>query len=1159
MKFSEIVNQAATLLQDSGRISYRALKREFDLDDETLDDLKEELIDIRELATDKDGKMLVWAGGTDASVETPAPTASASSVQAPIETNRQPLPVEQLAPEGERRQLTVMFCDLVGSTALSEQLDPEDLHAIVRAYQDACRQVIERYEGYIAQYLGDGILVYFGYPAAHEDDAVRGVRAGLDILAALPTLELAQPVQARIGIHTGPVVIGTVGGGEHTEQLALGETPNIAARVQGKAEPDTVAISADTYHLVQGFIACEDLGLQELKGLSAPLRLYQVTGEGEAQNRFDVSVQQGLTPLVGREEELELLHRRWERAKAGQGQVVLLSGEAGIGKSRLVQVLRDHSQDEPHLSILYRCSPFYQNSVLYPIIDGIQNFLQFAKDDTPAAKLTKLTQALEPLGMNDGETRALFATLLSIPLPDDHPPLSYSPQKQKEKTLQVLVTGLHKAAEQQPVRMEFEDLHWADASTLELLSLLIDEVASSKMLLLLTFRPEFSPPWLAQAHTLQLHLNRLPQQDIVAMVARVAGKVLPDEVVQQLLSKSDGVPLYIEEMTKNLLESELLTETDGHYELIGPLHELTIPSSLQDSFAARLDRLAPVRELAQIGAVLGREFTYDLIHAVSQMDDAKLRDGLQQLSQAEILFQRGAPPDATYTFKHALLQDAAYASLLLSRRQQLHQQTAQVVVEHFAETVETQPELVAHHYTEAGLLEEAVTYWQKAGERAAQRSANMEAINHLTTGLNLLETLPDTPRRAQQELAMLIAVGAPLQAIKGWTAAEVRKVYTRARELCQQLGETSQVFPMLFGVWVSHYTRAELQTAKELGEQLITLGQRLQDPGLQVEAHHAQWSVLLNLGELSRAREHAEQGFALYNPQQHRSLAFVYGGHDAGSCALNFGSTALWLLGYPDQARKRSDEALALVRESKHPLSLALSLYFAARLHQLCREDQVAHELAQEGIVLSDGRGFSLTLEWARIMEGWTLAERGQAEDGIAYIRQGDVASRVSGAQMGRSHHLALLAHGCGKAQQPEEGLSVIAEAQEFVVQTGETFYEAELYRLKGELGLQKFKACPEPSRRIQGSKPVLSDVEGFNGEEAEDCFQKALDISRSQQAKSLELRAATSLARLWQQQGKRTEARELLAPVYGWFTEGFDTKDLQEAKALLDELSEAR
>ena len=642
MKFSEIVKQAITLLQDSGRITYRALRREFDLDEEALEDLKEEILYKHPQAQDDQGRGLIW----NEAESSPTPSAPQTSPQTAAP---QPTPASISEPStvaGERRQLTVMFCDLVGSTALSEKLDPEDLHQMVRAYQQSCSEVITRYEGYIAQYLGDGLLVYFGYPAAHEDDAIRAVRTGLEILEHLPQLKLAHPLQVRIGIHTGHVVVGEVGTGVRREQLALGDTPNIAARVQGKAEPNTVVVSHDTYHLVQGYFACHDLGPQDLKGLSALLTLYHVQGEGEAQNRFDVSVQKGLTPLVGREEESELLHRRWERAKAGEGQVILLSGEAGIGKSRLVQVLREQIADEPQLSAVFRCSPFYQNSAFYPIIDRLQRTLQLRRTDTSANKLRKLTRMLALAGMTDQETVTLLASLLSIPLPETYPALQLSPPKQKEKTLQALITWLQKISVQQPVRLEIEDLHWADPSTLELLGALIDQVSSFRILVLLTFRPEFTPPWPPQSHMLSIQLSRLPQQQIVDMVQRIAAKDLPEELIQQLITKSDGVPLYVEEMTKNLLESSLLKEVNGHYEATGPLPQLAIPSSLQDSFASRLDRLAPVRELAQIGAVLGREFSYELIRAVAKLDETSLQEGLKQLSTADIVYQRGVPPYA---------------------------------------------------------------------------------------------------------------------------------------------------------------------------------------------------------------------------------------------------------------------------------------------------------------------------------------------------------------------------------------------------------------------------------------------------------------------------------------------------------------------------------
>ena len=653
MDFYAVLDQVISLLQKRGRVTYRALQRQFALDDETLTDLKEELLYAHPQVVDDEGRGLVWTGHKT-SEQMPDQAVIAPALEPPSSALAQP---EHETLAGERRQLTVMFCDLVGSTALSEQLDPEDLQELVRAYQHASVQVIQQYDGHIAQYLGDGLLVYFGYPIAHEDEAVRAVRAGLGIVEAMQSLNarVSHPVQVRVGIHTGLVVIGEMGSGEKREQLALGETPNIAARVQGQATPDTVVLSAATYHLVQGFFTCQDLGRQELKGISTPLRLYHVKGSGEAHNRFDVAIQKGLTPLVGREEEIELLQRRWERAKAGTGQVVLLSGEAGIGKSRLGQVLREQIGTDPQLGILCQCSPFYQNSALYPVIEQLQRFLQLTKEDTPTSKLSKLSQALERVSITDTTTISLLAALLSIPLPDDLPPLQLSPHKQKEQTLQALVTWLQREAEQQPVRLEIEDLHWADPSTLELLGLLIDHAPSFRILVVLTFRPEFSPPWPTHAHMLALQLSRFPQQHIEHMVERVAGKALPAEIIQQLVTKSDGVPLYIEEMTKNLVESGLLKEKHDRFEATGPLPQLTIPATLQDSFASRLDRLAPVRELTQIGAVLGREFLYELILAVSGLDETTLQQGLGQLGEAEILYQRGLPPDASYSFPNSVV------------------------------------------------------------------------------------------------------------------------------------------------------------------------------------------------------------------------------------------------------------------------------------------------------------------------------------------------------------------------------------------------------------------------------------------------------------------------------------------------------------------------
>ena len=807
MKFSEIVDQARALLQRQGRVTYRALKREFDLDAEQFEDLKEDLLFAHPEIEEVDGRGLSWTGDDGSPGETLAqeavPSPPPSAPVAPLATQTPALHPASSSPTGERRQLTVMFCDLVGSTALSEQLDPEELQTVVRTYQEVSAQVIERYEGYIAQYLGDGLLVYFGYPAAHEDDAARAIRAGLEIVTALHQArsQFPQPVQVRIGIHTGPVVVGQMGSGSRHEQLALGETPNIAARMQGQAQPNEVVISAATQRLVTGLFETQDRGLSELKGISTPLSLYRVVGESEAQSRFEAAVRAGLTPLVGREEELSLLRRRWERALAGEGQVILLSGEPGIGKSRLLQELKDHTAEASPLTVEYRCSAYLQNSALSPVIKHVQRLLRFEPTDSPVAKLYKLEQALSADNFTLPDTVPLLAPLLSVPLSDTYAPAQSSPQKQKEQTLELLVTWLRKDAERHPVRVECEDLHWADPSTLEFLNVLVEQIPTMPALLVLTFRPEFTPPWPFRSHMLSLSLAHLAQAQIVDMVHQVAGKAFPAEVVQQMVTKTDGVPLFIEELTKTVVESGQLQETKERFELAGSLQEMDIPTTLQDSLRARLDRLNTAREVAQVGATLGREFSYELLQAVSATQESVLQQGLRQLVEADLVFQKGMPPQAQYVFKHALVQDTAYQSLLKSQRQQLHAQTAQVLEQQFAETVATQPELLAYHYTMAGLLEQASYYWHQAGQRAAKRAANHEAISHLTQGLALLQTLPETPERSQQELMLQIALGGPLSMTKGFAAPEVRATFVRAQELCRQGGETLETFPILTGLF----------------------------------------------------------------------------------------------------------------------------------------------------------------------------------------------------------------------------------------------------------------------------------------------------------------------------------------------------------------------
>ncbi len=1132
MDLFAVVDQVIELLRSRGRVSYRALRVQFNLNDEALEALKAELIEVHQIAVDWAGTMLVWTGDGGALPELPPRLSEA----------KQPQPrAEPHAPEAERRQLTVLFCDLVDSTPLASQLDPEEWREMVRAYQETCAKVIARYEGHIAQYLGDGLLVYFGYPQAHEDDAQRAVRSGLGIVEAMAQLntrleqERGVQLAVRLGIHTGLVVVGEMGGGTHHEQLALGETPNLAARLQGLAAPNTLVISAATSQLLGGFFACQSLGTPPLKGVPQPLEVYQVLYESMARTRLEAAGSTGLTPLVGREQEVALLLERWAQVKEGVGQVVLLSGEAGIGKSRLVQVLTAQVASEPQAWLTpCQCSPYYQNTALYPAIELLERVaLRFEREESPQQKLSKLEGFLVQYGLPLAEAVPLFAALLSLPLSADYAPLTVSPEQQKQQTLHALLTILVRIATQQPVLFVMEDLHWVDPTTLDFLTLLVDQGPTARILALLTCRPDFSPPWTGRSHLTQMTLPRLPQRQAAEMTRRVAHrKALPAEVVEQVVAKTDGVPLFVEELTKMVLESGLLQEWEERYELTGPLPPLAIPTTLHDSLMARLDRLATVKAMAQLGAMLGREFSYDLLLAVSPWDEGTLQRGLHQLVEAEFLYQQGLPPHATYLFKHVLIQDAAYQSLLRSTRQRHHQHIAQVLEARFPEICETQPELLAHHYTEAGVMAQAIPYWQRAGHRAIERSAHLEAISQLTKGLEVLKTLRDTLKRAQLELDLQINLGPVLMATKGFTAPEVEVAYARARELCQQVGDTPQLFPVLHGLWRFYNARGEFQTARELGEQLVALAHRVCDSALLLEAHRALGQTTFWLGEMALSRAHMEQGMAFYDFQQHRSHTMMYG-QDPGVVCQSFAAWALWMLGYPDQARQRIDEALTLAQELAHPFSLVYALTCAAIVHGFRREGRAIQKRAEEVMTLSREHGFPFWVTWGTILQGWALATQGQEAAGTTQIRQGLAAYQATGTEVFRPAYLVVLAEAYSHMGQIGEGLSVLAEALALVYRTGERWWEAELYRLKGELLLGR-SAEDHP--------------------EAEACFRQALDIARRQQARSLELRAALSLSRLWQQQGKRAEVRELLAPIYGWFTEGFDTVDLQEAKALLDE-----
>ncbi len=1040
--------------------------------------------------------------------------------------------------DAERRQLTVMFVDLVGSTALSRQLDPEDLREVMRRYQDAVAGTVTRYGGHVAKYLGDGVLAYFGWPRAHEDQAERAVRAGLDAVAAVSGLKIDGGVElsARSGIATGQVVVGDlVGEAGRDVEAVSGETPNLAARLQGVAEAGQVVVGETTRRLIGEAFELDDGGTRELKGFEAPVPVWRVVGARATESRFAAAHAGRLTAFVGREHEIGLLLERWERAKRGEGQVMLLSGEAGIGKSRITQSLREAVAAEPHTRLRYQCAPYYASTALYPFIRQFEFAAGFAPEDDATAKLDKIQALLTQTTAAVAELAPLFAASLSVPTGDRYPPLDMSPQRQKEKTLEAIADQIMGLAERQPVLMIFEDAHWADPTSLEALEHVIERLQATRVLAVITFRPEFVPPWQGHTHVTALTLNRLGREQCAAMVTHVTrGKTLPDEVLDQIIAKTDGVPLFVEELTKTIVESGLLEEQADHYQLDGPLPPLAIPSTLQDSLMARLDRLAPVKEVAQVGAAIGREFSHRLLAAVMPLGDNQLKDAITQLAESELIFRRGTGPDPTYSFKHALVQDVAYGSLLRSKRREIHQRIAEALVGRFVEAVETEPEVVAHHYTEAGLAEQAIEYWRQAGERAALGSANVEAVNHFTRALDLLGALPDSPTRARDELVLRIDLGGPLLMTKGHTAPEVERAYARARELCEQVGDTELLVPALFGLWRYYNGASNIPAALQLGEQLLAIGEETGDPVHVVVAHYALGFAKLCHGEPARALAHLEQGSSLYRPEQRTAPVFRTG-QDPGVACLVYSALAQWLLGHPDKAVATSARALAFAEELSHPFSQAHALNFDAILYQGLGDPAATRRQATAAIALCTEQHFPVFVMFPSFCLGWALAREGCAEEGAQYARNTLDMFRASPLQVFTPYVLGLYAETCAIAGRTDEAQAAIDEALAKIEEHDERLWEADTLRIKGDL-------------LLSGPSPRAGDAEA--------CFARAIEVAQAQEARWLWLKAAMSLARLERSQGRSDEARVVLEPVCSWFTEGFDTPDLKEAKALLDELS---
>jgi len=1020
----------------------------------------------------------------------------------------------------------------VGSVALAERLDPDSLHDVLTAYHRRATEIVEAAGGVVAQYQGDGILAYFGYPVASEDDAERAIRAGLNLVKEFQSSSALEKLRLRVGIATGMAVVGELAAAAMADHPPIvGGTPNLAARLQSLAEPNTIIIAPSTKRLAGGLFEYADLGPRDLKGFSQPIRAWQVLGESVAASRFE-ALRSAHISLIGREEEFELLLRRWARAKRGEGRVVLITGEAGIGKSRLTLALQERLAAEAHTRLIYHGSPYHQDSAFYPVISQLIRAAGIEREDSADQKLAKLETVLAPTAENLEEAVSLLAPLLSIPLGSRYAPLDLTPQRRKDRTFRELLGQLEVLAARQPVLLVLEDAHWFDPTSLEIFSLTIERITDLPVLLVITARPEFAPPWPSHTHVSTVTLNRLGRHEAEALAFNIAkGKALPPEVLNHILAHTDGVPLFVEELTKTVLESGLLDDAGDRYVLRGPLSSLAIPSTLHASLLARLDRLAAVKDVAQTASAIGREFSYSLIAAVAGLQEQELRAALAQLIAAELIFQRGLPPEAKYLFKHALVQDAVYASLVRSRRQQIHAQIARALEEQFPDVVASEPEMLAHHFTAAGLTERGVLYWNKAGQHASDRSAFVEATRHFNTGIELLKTLPDTPARTRQELALHIGLGAALIVTKGHATVEVEQAYLKAHALCLQIDGTPELAPVLLGLWRCYIARSQLHKSRELGETLLRLSRLNDDPAQAVVAHYALGNSSLLLAELPEARRHFEDGISHYAPGQHRADVFR-SAQDPGVACLSYSALCLWLLGFPDQAHARGQRALALAHELEHPFSVAYALCCCAFVAQFRRNVQDVREQAEAALALATEQGFTAWAALATSFRGWAFAMEGNGEKGLVELQQGIAALRAQQAGIWLPFRCTMLAEVFDLLGNTKEGLQSLAEAQTLMTQTAERWWEAEIYRLHGALLSRSSTAPPA---------------------EVETCFRRALDVARRQGARSLELRAAISLASLWRHQGKHAEARDLLAPTYNWFTEGFDAPDLREAKALLE------
>jgi class 3 adenylate cyclase/predicted ATPase len=1055
-----------------------------------------------------------------------------------------PAPAAQLEPVGqdtaERRQVTVMFADLVGSTALSARMDPEDLREIISAYQKCVVDTVHRFDGFVARYMGDGVLAYFGYPQAHEDDAERAVRAGLELIAAATALDSRVSLQSRVGIATGLVVVGDlIGSGDAQERGMVGKTPNLAARMQGIAEPNMVVICDSTRRLIGNLFELKDLGLRELRGIAEPAQAWAALRASSVASRFEALRAPGLIPLVDREEECELLRRRWSRAKSGEGQMVLLSGEAGIGKSRLAAALQENLADEMQARLRYFCSPQRTDSAFHPIIGQMERAAGLAPDDTLQAKLDKLDAMLARTSTSR-EDAALLAEMLSLVNDGRYPALDLTAEQRRQRTLEALVRQVEGLARSNPVLIIFEDAHWADPTSLEAIGLAVDRISTLRVLLILTFRPEFDPPWIGRPYVTALTINRLAQREVGTMIEHVVGdKVLPANIREDIIERTDGIPLFVEEMTKALLEAGSDSAAEDAAAAV-PFPALPVPATLHASLMARLDRLGPAKEVAQIGAAIGRTFSHSLLAAVVRQPEAKLEAALTRLIAAGLLFRQGLPPHATYLFKHALVQDAAYGTLLRRPRRELQARIAETLETQFPDVAERHPELLARHYTEAGLIEKAAALWGKAGQRSLERSALIEAAEQLTRALSQIATLPETPELRREQIKLQVAIITPLMHVKGYAAPETKAAAERARLLIEQaeaLGEPPEdpllLFSVLHSFWTTSFVAFNGDALRELASHFLDLAEKRSATIPLMIGHRIMGSVL-HTGAFVEGREHLDRAIALYDPTEHRLLAARFG-QDVRVAALSYRSWTLWMLGYPEAALTDTTRALEEAREIGQAASLMYALVHASITHIQCGDYAAAGAEADELVFLAEEKGASFWRALGMSVQGCLLVLTGKAADAVRIIISSITALRSTGSTLWMPMRLPYLARAYAELGQFGDAWRCIDEVLMAVETSKERWHEADIYRMAGEIALLS------PAH-------ASAKVETY--------FERALAVARAQQAKSWELRAAMSLARLWRDQGKRQQARDCLAPIYGWFTEGFDTRDLSQAKALLDALA---